>query len=160
MLGARWGGERVEKMATAVVLQELPEVRELPMLTPLDETEWQAWAVEDPAEKQGRSAVIKAVKWASIAGLFALAGLWSRITPSEVVARFIVDAGAIVVMAQALLARSYAVLAVSGALVLLYNPLAPVFRLSGDWQRAALVASAIPFLVLLVWRDMRTAHNA
>ena len=147
-------------MATAVALQELPEVRELPMLTPLDETEWQAWAVEYPLEKQGRSAVIKAVKWASIAGLFALAGLWSRITPSEVVARFIVDAGAIVVMAHALLARSYAVLAVSGALVLLYNPLAPVFRLSGDWQRAALVACAIPFLVLLVWRDMRTAHNA
>jgi hypothetical protein len=90
-------------------------------------------------------------------GLLALAGLWSRVTPLELVVRFLVDAGAIVVMAQALLARHYAVAAVAGALALLYNPVAPVIGLSGDWQRGVMVASATPFLALLVWRDMRTA---
>jgi hypothetical protein len=130
------------------------------MSKPHDETEWQTWAVEDLPARPGRSAASKAVKWASIAGLFALAGLWSRVTPFEVVARFLVDAGAIIVMARAILARHYALAAVSGALALLYNPLAPVFDLSGGWQRAALVACATPFLASLIWRDMRTDHNA
>jgi mannose/fructose/N-acetylgalactosamine-specific phosphotransferase system component IID len=130
------------------------------MPEPLEEMDRRAWAGEHPPKKRGGSEIIKAVKWASIVGLFALAGLWSRVTPFEVVARFIVDAGAIVVMAQALLARHYAVATVAAALVFLYNPLAPVFYLSGEWQRAMLVASATPFLVSLVWRDMKIAPNA
>jgi hypothetical protein len=146
-------------MSTAVALQELRETRALPISRPLDDPEWQAWAVECPPKRRAGSVVVKAVKWASILGLFALAGLWSRFTPFEVVARFIVDAGAILVMAEALLARHYAIAAVSGALVLLFNPLAPVFGLSGDWQRAALVAGATPFLVSLFWRDIREPGN-
>jgi hypothetical protein len=130
------------------------------MSKPLDEAEWQAWVVERPPERRGRSAVIKAVKWASIIGLLALGGVWSRVTPFEVAARFIVAAGAIIVMAQSLLAGRYAVVAVSGALILLYNPLAPVFELSGDWQRAVFVAAAAPFLASLIWRDVRTYCTA
>jgi hypothetical protein len=130
------------------------------MSKPLDEVQWQAWAVEPPPERRGRSVAIKAVKWASIVGLLALGGLWSRYTPFEVAARFIVAAGAIIVTAQSLLARRYAVVAVSGALILLYNPLAPLFDLSGDWQRAVFVAAAAPFLASLIWGDMRTDHNA
>lgn len=126
----------------------------------LYEAEWQVWAVKHPPKGRGRSAVIKAVKWASIIGLLALGGLWSRVTPFEVAARFIVAAGAIIVMAQSLLARRYAVAAVSGALILLYNPLAPLFDLSGDWQRAVFVAAAAPFLASLIWRDMRTHRTA
>jgi hypothetical protein len=146
-------------MSTAVAPQELQEVRETSMSKLLDEAEWQAWAVERPPERRGRSVAIKAVKWASIVGLLVLGGLWSRVTPFEVAARFIVAAGAIIVMAQSLLARRYAVVAVSGAFALLYNPLAPVFDLSGDWQRAVFVATAAPFLASLIWRDMRTDRN-
>ena len=58
-------------------------------------------------------------------------------------------------MARFLLARRYAVVAVAGALVLLYNPLAPLFELSGDWQRAVLVVAAAPLLCALIWPDMR-----
>ena len=96
---------------------------------------------------------VRTIKWASIIGLLVLGGLWSRVTPFEVVARFIVAAGAIIVMARSLLARHYAVLTVSGALALLYNPLAPVFELSGGWPRAVFVAGAVPFLASLIWRD-------
>jgi hypothetical protein len=147
-------------MSTAVALPELRDVRETSMSNPLDEVEWQTWAVERPPEKRSRSAVIKAVKWASIIGLLALGGLWSRVTPFEVMVRFVVDAGAIVVMARSLLARHYAGAFVCAAVAVLYNPLAPLFYFSGAWQRAALVASAAPFLASLIWHDMRTHRNA
>jgi hypothetical protein len=113
-----------------------------------------------PEDWRANSTLRKAVKWASIVGLLALAGLWSRVTPFEVLVRFLVGAGAILVMARAILAMRYAVAAVAGAFALLYNPMAPVFGLSGDWQRAALVASAVPFLVSLAWHDMRTEQVA
>jgi hypothetical protein len=87
--------------------------------------------------------------------LLALGGLWSRVTPFEVAARFLVAAGAIVIMARSLLATRFTVVAVAAAFVLLYNPLAPVFNLSGDWQRAVFVAAAAPFLALLIWRDRK-----
>jgi hypothetical protein len=35
-----------------------------------------------------------------------------------------------------------------------------VFSFSGDWQRALLVASGVPFVVSLAWRNVRLAHNA
>jgi len=147
-------------MFTAVALEEPQEVRELPMLNLLDEAEWQAWVAEQPAARLGWSAVIKAVKWASIIALLVLGGLWSRVTTFEVVARFAVAAGAIVVMAQSLMARRYAGVAVAAAIALLYNPLAPLFDLTGGWQRAVYVAGAAPFLAALIWRDMRTYREA
>jgi hypothetical protein len=137
----------------------LREVREPPTSRLLDRAALRAWVAQVPEDWRGNSTLRKAVKWSSIVGLLALAGLWSRVTPFEVLVRFLVDAGAILVMARAILARRYAVAAVATAFALLYNPMAPVFGLSGDWQRAALVASAVPFLVSLVWRDMRTEQQ-
>ena len=141
-------------MSTAVAVEELPEVLETPASRPLDEAEWQVWPVEDQPERVVRSVAVRIVKWAAIIGLLALGGLWSRVTPFEVAARFIVAAGAIIVMARSLLARRFAMVAVSGALILLYNPLAPLFDLSGGWPRAVFVAGAVPFLASLIRRDM------
>jgi hypothetical protein len=141
-------------MSIAVALQELEEVQEPPIFKQFDEADWPVWPAEHPPTRPGRSAVITAVKWASIVGLVALGGLWSRYTPFEVEARFIVAAGAIFVMARSLLARRYAVVVVCGALFLLYNPLAPLFDLSGNWQRAVFVATAAPFLASLIWGDV------
>jgi hypothetical protein len=33
-----------------------------------------------------------------------------------------------------------------------------VFSFSGTWQRALVVASAIPFVISLAWRDRKAAH--
>ena len=143
-------------MSTAVAVEELPEVPETSKLSLLDETEWQVCPVGHPPARRVRSTTVKVVKWGSIIGLLALGGLWSRATPFEVAARFLLAAAAIIVMARSLLARRYAVVAVAAALVLLYNPLAPLFDLSGGWQRAVFVAAAAPFLAALIWRDMRT----
>jgi len=79
--------------------------------------------------------------------------------PYEVVVRFIVAAGATVVMFQAFDARHYAVAAVFGALALLYNPVVPVFSFSGGGQRALVVASVAPFVLSLVWRKLKREHH-
>ena len=96
-----------------------------------------------------------AVKWVSLAALVALAGLWSHLAPYDVVVRFIVTAGALVLMFHAFQAEHYAFAAVFAALALLYNPVAPVFGFTGDWQRAVVLASAAPFVASLASRNVR-----
>lgn len=133
-------------MTTAVESQKSQSAWASPATRPLDEAVWQAWVGKGRAQDRRSSAArIKAVKWASIAGLLAAAGLWSNLVAFEVVVRFLVTAGAMVVMFQAFQARQYAGAAVFGSLALVFNPLAPVFSFSGEWQRAVVVASAVPF---------------
>ena len=131
-----------------------------PATRPLDEAVWQAWVAKGRAQdRKSTAARIKAVKWASIAALLAAAGLWSHLAPFEAVVRFLVTATAMVVMFQAFQVRYYAVAAVFGALALFYSPVAPAFNSSGDWQRAVVVASAVPFVVSLAWPNGRNART-
>ena len=147
-------------MPTVVKSEESQSAWAPPAARQLNEAAWQAWVAKGRAQDRRSSAArIKAVKWASIAGLLAAAGLWSHLAPFEVVVRFLVTAGAMVVMFQAFQARHYAVAAVFGALALLYNPVVPAFNFSGDWQRAVVVASAVPFIVSLAWPNGRNART-
>lgn len=147
-------------MSTPVGLQEPRGAWEPPLTKPLDEAVWEAWVAKGRAhDRRSSAARVKAVTWISIAALLVAAGLWSHLAPYDVVVRFIVAAGAIVVMSQALRTRHYAFAAVFGALALLYNPVLPVFALSGDWQRALVVASTVPFVASLAWRNVKLAHN-
>jgi Family of unknown function (DUF6804) len=95
------------------------------------------------------------VKWASIAGLLGAAGLWPHVAPFDVLVRCLMTASTLVLMFQAVQTRYYPVAATFGALALLFNPIAPVFDLSGGWQRAVVVASAVPFVASLVWPNGR-----
>ncbi len=148
-------------MSTSVALQESRDIQTPLMWTPLDEAAWQAWVAKGSAQDRRDTARrVKAVKWASIAALLTAAVLWSQLTPYEVVVRFLVAAGAIFVMFQAFDVRQYAVAAVFAVLALLYNPVAPVFSFSGDWQRALVVVSAVPFIASLVWSRVSRTHNA
>ena len=82
--------------------------------------------------------------------------------PYDIFVGFILAAGAMIVMLQALHARHYTVAAVFGALALLYNPWAPVFHSSGGWRRAVIVAGIVLFVVTLAWRNKRNQrmeHN-
>ena len=131
----------------------------IPAVRPLDDGAWQAWTAKGRAhDRRISDRLLKAMKWASIAGLFA-AGLWSQIATFEVVVRFFVTASAMVVMFQAVQARYYAVAATFGALALFYNPLAPAFSFSGDWHRAVVAASAFPFMASLAWPHGRNART-
>jgi hypothetical protein len=125
-----------------------------------EETSWQAWVAKGRARDNRSSAArVKAVKWVSLLVLLAVAALWSDLTPYDVVARFIVAAGAIIVMLHTFHAQHYALAAVFGSLALLYNPVVPVISFSGDWQRAVVVASTAPFVASLASRKLRTEHN-
>jgi uncharacterized membrane protein YccC len=84
-------------------------------------------------------------------GLLAAAVFWSNLAPLEAAFRFLVTAGALVLMFQTFQAKSYSAAVAFGVLALCYNPVAPVFSFSGDWQRAAVAASAVPFIASLVW---------
>jgi hypothetical protein len=144
------------------VTQEFQDIQELPTSNPPDEAVWQRWVLKGRAqEERGRAAWMKAAKWLSLAGLLlgAAAGFWSHLTPYEIIVRFLVAAGAAALMFQAFQTRHYAFAVVFGALALLYNPVAPVFSFSGEWQRALVVATAIPFVASLTWRNARLVPN-
>lgn len=141
-------------MSTAVRTQGLPAVWEPPPWEPLDEIVWQAWLAKGIRQDVRNSAArIKAVKWVLLAGLVAVAAFWPLPAPYDIVVRFIVAAGAVVMMFHAFHARRLAFAAVFVALALLYNPVVPVSSFSGDWQRAVVAASAVPFALSLVWRQ-------
>ena len=147
-------------MSASIGLQELSDVREPSLSKRLDETVWQGWMEKGRArDRRNSAALLMAVKWVSLAGLLVVAGLWSHITPYDVVARFVVAAGAIVLMFHAIHAGHYALAAVFGTLAFLYNPVAPVFSFSGEWQRVVVVVSAAPFIASLASRSFRTKHH-
>jgi hypothetical protein len=147
-------------MSTVVELQGSKAVWEPPPAKPLDEAVWQAWLQKGRAQDRQRGATrMKIIKWASIAVLFATAGVWSQLTPFEFAMRFGVVLGSAAVMLQSLHARHYASAAVFAALALLFNPVAPVFSFSGDWQRALVIACTFPFIVSLGLLNAKLAPN-
>ena len=99
------------------------------------------------------------MKWIPIVGLLAAAMLWSGGEPYQTAIKFIVTAGAIAVMLQALQGGHYPFAAVFAVLAIVFNPVVPIFEFSGVWQRALLVASAAPFVASLAWRDVRSATS-
>jgi hypothetical protein len=64
---------------------------------------------------------------------------------------FAMALGAFAVMLNTIRAQLYVLAAVLGATVLLYNPLLPMFSLSGGWQRLIVLLSVAPFLISLIW---------
>ena len=134
---------------------------EAPAVKPLDEAIWQAWKAKGRArDRQARETRIKALKWGSIVALLVVAGLWSQLASYEIVIRCVLAAAAAGMMFETFNKRQYALGAVFAALALLYNPVAPVFSFSGTWQRALVVATAIPFVTSLAWRDLKAAPIA
>jgi hypothetical protein len=151
--------EREEQMSEEAVAKESTTAWESPPAKPLDEAVWQAWKAKGRAQdKRGREARIKALKWLSMVVLLSLAALWSQAAPYENVMRCVLAAAAVGMMFEAFNKRQYALGAVFAALAVLYNPVAPVFNFSGNWQRALVVASAIPFVISLASRDLKAAH--
>jgi hypothetical protein len=144
-------------MSTSSEMHELWNYPAAPPSERLDEAVWQAWVDKGRARDRRNSATrFAAVKWISVAALAVVAGLWSHLGPYDVVVRFVLAAGAIVLMLHGIPSGNYALAAAFGALALLYNPIVPVFSFSGEWQRAVVVASAAPFVASLALRPLRT----
>lgn len=149
-------------MSTSAASSKTPDLLELPLARPLDEAVWQAWVLKGRAQQErSRLAWRKAVKFMSLAGLLlaGAAGVWPDLLSFDAVIRFIVAAGAMVLMFRALASRDYVFGPLFGVLALLYNPLAPVFSFSGEWQRALVLASAFPFVASLSRREAKQVPN-
>jgi hypothetical protein len=126
----------------------------------LPEAIWQAWLLKGRVQATRRGAArVKAMKCVSTGALLAAAGLWPYLTSYDVLVRFVVALSAMAVMFEAFHTRRYAFAAVFGALILLYNRVAPVFTFSGGWQHLVLFASVIPFVASLAWSNVKLAHN-
>jgi hypothetical protein len=131
---------------------------------PLNETVWRAWLNKNLLEERQRAAArIKAVKWACIGVLMATAVVSSYVfTPYisayQTVVRVAIGLGAIILLFESLRARQYAFTAVFAAIVLLFNPVLPIFALSGNWP--IFLASLLPFVASLVWMKERTRRAA
>ena len=141
-------------MLASVVTIQTPKTSVVPAEKQLDEAAWQAWLAKGRARNlRSHAALMKVVKWVSIGALLAAAGTWLHPMPYDIVVRFIVTGGAIALMSEAFQTRSYALAAAVGTLVLLYNPVAPPLDFTGGWLRAAVLASSIPFVTSLAWRN-------
>lgn len=149
-------------MPTSDALSKALDFHGLPLARPLDEAVWQTWILKGRSQQvRSRLAWRKAVKFMSLAGLLlaAAAGVWPDLLPYHVVIRFIVAAGATVLMFRAFASRDYVFGPLFGVLALLYNPVAAVFSFSGEWQRVLVLASAFPFVVSLSWREATVVQN-
>jgi hypothetical protein len=147
-------------MSISVTPQRFEDNRELPVAKPLDEAAWQAWVLKGRARDQrSQAARLKAVKWITAVGLLLAAELWPQLAPYNLGVRFLVAAGAMVLMFEAFHTRDYAFGALFGALAVLYNPVTPLFGSSGEWQRALLLASTVPFVASLMRRTAKLVPN-
>jgi len=129
-------------MSASVDLLEPRETRGLSLVKPLDET-------GRAQDRRNNAAFLKGVKCVAIAGLLAAAGFWSHLGAFDLAVRFIVAAGATLAMFQAFHTRQFVLAGLFAALVALYNPVAPVLSFSGEWRRAIVAASALPFIASL-----------
>jgi hypothetical protein len=148
-------------MSTATGLKETEGRWEPPVSPPLNEAVWQAWIAKGRAgDRRGLETRAAAVKWGAIVLLVAVAGLWSQLAPYGIAVRFGICAAAVFVMFKEIGERQYAFAALFAVLALLFVPFAPVLSLFGDWQRALVAASAVPFVASIGWRNTKVASHA
>ena len=147
-------------MSAVVELHESRAEWQTPPAVPLDETAWALWMTKGRSEeRRGAAARVRAVTWVSAAILLATAGLWSILPLYQTASGFLLTACAMFLMIQAVLMKRYGVAMVFGVLVILYNPVAPLLGLAGDWQRPLVAMSAVPFIASLAWRTKTEASN-
>jgi hypothetical protein len=128
---------------------------------PLDEAVWQAWLAKGRArDNRGRARLNAAIRYVVIAVLLVAAGVWSSVAPYDVMIRFVVTAGAIFLMAQALRSANYAFSGFYGAVGLLFNPVSPAFTFAGEWQRMLVLGSALLFMASFYRQAHRPVHHA
>lgn len=146
-------------MADAVDLKNSTATWETPTVKPLDEDRWQAWKAKGRAQDQKDFETrLRVLTGALIVALLAVAGFWSQLGSGEIVIRCLVAAGAVSLMAYAIGHRHYWSAAVFAALTILYNPVTPLVAFAGNWQRAFVLVSAVPFVASLTRRDLKGAY--
>ena len=119
----------------------------------LDQNRWRVWVAKGHArDVRNRARLNAGVRYVVAAVLLIVAaGVGSRLALYDVGVRFTVAFGAFYVAVHAFRSASYAIAGAFGLVTLLYNPIAPVFDLAGEWQRVAALGTAILFMVSFHW---------
>ncbi len=102
-----------------------------------------------PAFAKEVSVITKTMKYVSIAALLLTALFWGQAPAYNLLLRFLVTLGAVVVATQALRAKKYYWTAGFYTVAVLFNPFAAVFTLSGKLSFTVVLAAAVPFAVSL-----------
>ena len=150
-------------MSASVQLNESRIEWKEPGPEPLNEAVWEAWVAKGRAREQRSSdARVRAVKLVSLMGLLVTAGFSSDVPGLGLAVRFVVCGGSVALMLLALKSRRYVFAAAFLAVALLYNPVAQIFNFPSGWQLPLALASALPFVGSLVWRNEngRVGNNA
>lgn len=130
-----------------------------PPAMPLDEARWSAWIEKGRAHDRRVSAALwRGLKGLSMMALIAAATLWSNQLPYDGVARFAISAAALAAAVLFSCVRQYAMAAVTGAIALVFNPIAPALSLAGDWRRLLLVVTAV--LLVAAFADFEKQRKA
>jgi hypothetical protein len=132
-----------------------------PEMKPLDQAVWQAWLAKGRArDNRNRATLNASIRYFVTAVLLVAGGVWSSVAPYHVMVRFVVTAGAMFMMLQALRSANYGVAGLYGAVALVFNPVAPAFTFAGEWQRVLVMGTAILFMTSLYWPSKRLVHHA
>jgi hypothetical protein len=102
--------------------------------------------------KGGFQVLTKIMKWSSMAALLTAAMLWRSAANwqfPQLLLGLVVCLGASVVVMQAVRAKKYVWGAGFVAVALLFNPVVPVLKFSGEWSRLLVLVSIVPFAVSL-----------
>jgi hypothetical protein len=108
---------------------------------------WRAWQAKNRLQdERGVNLRARLTKCAVIAVLLLTITCWSYAADYHLFVRFAVCAGAVRIASLAISGRKYAWAAVFVGMALLYNPVVPVFALSGSLDLLIVIASLAPFL--------------
>jgi|SRR5690242_16698849 hypothetical protein len=90
------------------------------------------------------------MKWVSIAALLLAMAFWPAASTYQSELNLVVSAAAVIVLIQAYQAKNYPWAAAFFGIAVLFNPLFPVFKLSGLLGLALVVFAIAPFAISLV----------
>jgi len=97
--------------------------------------------------EEGFQMLAKIMKWVSIGALVAMS--WRPAANYQLLLSFVVCMGAIIVVQEAVQAREYLWGAGFVGLALLFNPILPVFKPSGNLLRLVVLVCIAPFALSL-----------
>ena len=120
------------------------------------------WRMADQVHRrrsQNKAWKMKAVKLVSIAVLLTTASLWMYAAEFQFLTRSLIALGALAVMFQSVNTKSYGFAVLFLAMALLYNPLVPLFPLSGPLSLVIVLGSAVPFATSLIWMKTTLAER-
>lgn len=124
------------------------------------EVTWRAWQEKNHLQEvRGVDLRAKLTKYASIAVLLLTVLCWGYAAEYQLFVRFAVCAGAVRVAFLAAATRNYAWAALFAGMALLYNPVFPLFALSGRMDTFIVIASVAPFAVSLFALKPRLASS-